>query len=99
MPVEIKHDGGSLVVSLEGDLDFSIRDGFESEIRRILTQARDVVLDMGRVRFVDSSGVAAILAVCEDAAGAGVTLRIRNVDPDLMEIFELIGVKSVLPFE
>jgi anti-sigma B factor antagonist len=99
MHVDITQDGNRIVISLEGDLDFTTRDGFESEVRRILHQAPDIVLDLGRVRFIDSSGVAAILSSCEDASLAGNSVRIRNVAPDLMEIFELIGVHQVLPFE
>lgn len=99
MQVDIKQDGRNLVISLEGDLDFTTREGVESEVRRILLQGNDIALDLGRVRFIDSSGVALILSLCEDAELAGVTMRIRSVAPDLMEIFELIGVKNVLSFE
>jgi anti-sigma B factor antagonist len=99
MHINITQDGSQIVISLEGDLDFTTRDGFESEMRRILHQASDIVLDLGRVRFIDSSGVAAILACCEDASLARIAVRIRNVASDLMEIFELIGVQKVLPFE
>lgn len=99
MHVNFTQEGSRVVISLEGDLDFTTRDGFESELRRIIGRADNIVLDLGRLRFIDSSGVAVLLSSCEDASLAGVAVRIRNVAQDLMEIFEMIGVKSTLPFE
>ncbi len=99
MDVNIQQDGSSVVISVEGDLDFTVREGFESEVRRILSRATDIVLDLGRVRFIDSSGVASLLSLCEDADAVGVKVRIRHVDQELVEILDLIGVTDVLPLE
>lgn len=99
MRMEMTQDGSRIVIALQGDVVFTTRDEFESELRRIMEKAVDMVLDLERVDFIDSSGVAAILAACEDARLAGITFRIKNVAPDLLEIFELIGVKDVLPFD
>lgn len=99
MRVDMTQDGSRIAIALDGDLVFTTRDGFDSELRRVMGQAQEIVLDLERVGFIDSSGVAAILSGYEDACQAGVTIRITNVAQDLLEIFELIGVKDVLPFE
>lgn len=89
--------GDRVLLKLRGDLDYSTREGFETELRRLMMRSRSLEVDCSEMKFVDSSGVASLLACCEDAAAAEITIRLTNMDPDVIYVLDLLGVREVLP--
>jgi anti-sigma B factor antagonist len=50
-----------VLVRLDGEMDVSTAPGLTSEVERACTGAAHVVVDMNRVRFMDSTGLAALI--------------------------------------
>jgi anti-anti-sigma factor len=86
---------GRTVITVAGDLDIATAPGFEAAVRDALA-AGPVVLDLGGLAFMDSSGVRALDALLRD--GAPLTLR-----PELSElvrqVLAMTGLLEALPFE
>lgn len=84
---------------LSGDLDSRAAGEFESLVQRVCTEgAQEVLLDITRLSFLDSSGLGAILRsqkVCgEHRVGFMLTPGSRNVQ----RVFEITGMVDELPF-
>jgi anti-anti-sigma factor len=56
-----------------------------------------VVLDLGAVTFLDSSGVALLLGIWRRAGQEGWELSIANTPPAALGVLELCGLLDVLP--
>jgi anti-anti-sigma factor len=52
----------------------------------------DLILDMGEVAFIDSSGVRALFRVAEELRPGH--LRIRNLSPHVRSVLELRGIAA-----
>jgi len=52
--------------------------------------------DLGRLEYVDSSGLAALLQLCRDARNRSGTVWFYNVTPAVVNIFELTNLRRVL---
>jgi anti-sigma B factor antagonist len=84
---------------LSGDLDSRSAGEFESLVRGVCTEgAQEILIDITRLSFLDSSGLGAILRsqkICgEHRVGFMLTPGNRNVQ----RVFEITGMVDELPF-
>lgn len=85
------------VVQLRGRLDLLVA----AEVKQRLAQAvsegfRLLVVDMGEVSFVDSSGLGALIGGLKAARLAGGDLRLANLGAQAQVILELTTLNRVL---
>ena len=85
--------GGTSVVSLSGMLDMSSADTFRDALLGQLHEgASRTVVDFTGVRFVDSSGLNALVTVDKRYRATGVELWLVIDDPKLLRLFEITGL-------
>lgn len=60
---------------------------------------RECVLDLGGLRFMDSSGVAVILRTCKRMRALGGRLRVENVQPQPMRVIDASGIGRMIEIE
>jgi anti-anti-sigma factor len=97
---EVTHPGGGdRVLTLAGEVDIeTVRPLTNSLDAVLLDEPARVVVDLTQISFIDSSGVAAVLAALDKAHACGVDLRV--VIPDTCaahRVFQLIGLLDTLP--
>jgi anti-anti-sigma factor len=51
----------------------------------------DVIVDLGDVQFIDSSGLRTLLAATRRAARRNGHLELRSVGPEIIRLFEITG--------
>src|SRR5919112_4034410 len=74
---------GGVDLALSGDLDMSATFALEPVLDRVLADnPRELVLDLGEVAFVDSSGLGLLIATHERAANADVDMAITGAGPE-----------------
>jgi anti-anti-sigma factor len=92
--------GETVVVEASGDLDLSVADTFEDEVRKALSNGTaEVVLDLARVTFIDSTGLRALVRVAEGTRHNGVRLSIRrDLSPPVKRLLDLTCCGDHLAF-
>lgn len=88
-------ESNSEVILLTGDLDMAAVDVFRDRIRGAFSPG-DLIIDLGGVGFMDSSGLSALLVAHVDCEKSGTRLFLRNVPPRLQRLLELAGLNDVL---
>jgi anti-anti-sigma factor len=84
---------------LGGDLDMAARFQAEQALDDLLaTPVEQLVVDLGQVTFVDSTGMGLVLEVHDRARAEGFRLRLLRGPDEVQRVFELAGVADVLPF-
>jgi anti-sigma B factor antagonist len=84
---------------LGGDLDMAARFQAEQALDDLLaTPLEQLVVDLGEVTFVDSTGMGLVLEVNDRARAEGFRLRLLRGPDEVQRVFELAGVADVLPF-
>ena len=85
-------------LDLAGDLDMSATFALEPVLDRLIAaNPREIVLDLGNVGFVDSSGLGLLVATHERAARADVDMAITGAGPEIQRVFAIAGLDGVLP--
>ena len=89
-------DARLLVEVEETRLDAAVSTAFKDAMRRIVTASPGlpVVLDLGRVDFMDSSGLGALIAVLK-AMPQGRALELLNPRPNVERVLRLTRMDSV----
>ena len=98
MTITKKQDGSNLTIVLEGRLDTSTSPQLENELRSGLNGVTSLVFDLDQLAYVSSAGLRVLLSAQKTMARQG-DMLIRNVKPEIMEIFEVTGFVDILTIE
>lgn len=89
--------GNVEIVSLSGSLDASVAVQVRKELKDVFDGGRSlVVIDLGEVSFIDSSGLSVLVSALKTARGAGGDVVLSRVGPPVRSILELTRLHRVL---
>ena len=88
----------AVCVSLEGELDLSNVLHVEEEIRRVEKRRPSLVLDLRRLRFIDSTGLRVIVSAHQRARNQGRRLKIVQGGDAVKRLFRLSGLERRFEF-
>lgn len=95
MNLHAEEHGDVQVVTLPGDtLDAGNSRDFKQAVAPLLTPSRPLVLDLSRVRFVDSSGCGALLWCLRRLHAENGRLKLGGVGARVAELFAIIRLDS-----
>lgn len=75
---EIEHLDGMAVLNLEGEIDLDSHAAVTRATLPLTRSGRPIVLDMSRVTFLDSAGIACLLALRNAAIENGTPMIVRD---------------------
>jgi anti-sigma B factor antagonist len=93
-------DNGAVKLVLEGELDLAGAGQMEAHLATVEREApARVVIDLGRLAFIDSTGLRLLLQADARAREHGYELVLRPGAPSVQRVFEVTGALDVLRFE
>lgn len=93
-----KQDGTTLTVALEGRLDTVTSPHLEGELRTAVNGVTELIFDLTGLEYISSAGMRVLLSAQKVMNRQG-KMTIRNVKPEIMEIFEVTGFVDILSIE
>ncbi|MDQ1396001.1 MAG: anti-sigma factor antagonist [Acidimicrobiaceae bacterium] len=94
--VHTVNEGSTTVVLVSGELDAVSGADLRNELAAILEDGSgDIVIDLGEVEFVDSSGLGVLVGGLKRSQQNGRMLRLRNLPAKLDKIFVIAGLSRV----
>lgn len=92
--------GGTARLALRGDFDLTAVDGVTSELHRLEERRpRVIVVDLDRVRFMDSKALEAMVAATFRARERGHRFAMRDAGGVATRVIRLAGVEGLIPAE
>jgi anti-anti-sigma factor len=94
-----EHGGaaGESVMHVHGELDVATAPRLEEALVRPRADGERLVLDFADLRFMDSTGLRALLRGRRAADEGGWELCLRHVPDQVQRLFELAGVRDIVP--
>ncbi len=93
--------GSTLTVYLDGDIDHhnarNIRSRIDTKI--LIQRPAELILDLSRVTFMDSSGLGLILGRYTKAVELGIMFKVANPTPQIRRILDLAGTERLIKIE
>lgn len=84
----------AMEVELEGEIDVQRSQEVRARLREAVEAAAGgaVVADLGKVTFLDSSGLSALISAKRAADATRTSFTVRGVSPQLRRLFEVTGL-------
>ncbi|WP_316607872.1 anti-sigma factor antagonist [uncultured Ruminococcus sp.] len=95
--VDMTYHNGVVTARLGGEIDHHIAPAIRGEIDARCETYRParLVLDFGRVGFMDSSGIGLVMGRYRMISLLGGRLEVVNIPPNLKKIFVLSGLENL----
>jgi anti-sigma B factor antagonist len=95
---EVVDISGWAVVSLFGELDVATAPDMKERLVDLVNEGRSrIVLDLGGVDFLDSTGLGMIVSALKRARTHGGDLRIVCTESRITRLFEITGLDKAIP--
>ena len=97
--VEVVKEGGSVVVTVSGDVDYTHYTELEAVVDHEIARAGepvDLVVDLTDVPYCDSCGMRVLLGTARRVAAAGGRFALRGVQGQPSRALKLTGLDRVL---
>ena len=98
MTVEIKACAEAIAIEVTGRLDTLTAPALEKTINEEIGDARNLILDIEGVSYISSAGLRVLLSTQKKMQKIG-SLKVKNVCPEVMEVFEMTGFADILDIE
>ena len=98
MTINKTKEDSKLTVQVEGRIDTTTAPQLESEIKDEINGITDLVIDLKEVAYVSSAGLRVLLSAQKVMNRQG-NMVIKNVNEEVMEIFEVTGFVDILNIE
>ncbi len=88
----------SATLGLVGRLDTITAPRLEEELKEILSNVTELVLDFEKLEFISSAGLRVLLSAQKVMSRQG-SMRLIHVNEAVMEIFEVTGFSDILTIQ
>jgi anti-sigma B factor antagonist len=86
---------GGTVVTVYGELDMASAPRLRRELERVIDDGAAVTIDLRACGFIDSTGIATLVAAAWRVKERGRVLRIRGVRARIRRTFDLAGLSGL----
>jgi anti-anti-sigma factor len=99
--LDLGAEGTSVIITVSGELDIGTADKLTDLAKSSLLHpnTRKLVLDLHQVTFLDSSGLAALVALRQCAETEGKLFGLRATSPHVFRLLELSGMAKYFAAE
>lgn len=98
MKIEKNASASSLELKLQGRLDTTTAPQLETELKSSISGVTSLVLDFSDLEYISSAGLRVLLSAQKVMHKQG-SMVIRNVNPTVMDVFEVTGFSDFLTIE
>ena len=93
MNITSQKDGNKLYMTLSGRFDTVAAMSFDKDTQSDMEGAAELELDLAKLTYVSSSGLRVMLGLTKKF---GESLTVKNVQPAVMDVFDMTGLSSAL---
>lgn len=95
MKIESREIDGAVVVALTGEVDLQHSPTVRKHLMELMFDRRPVVVDLGAVAYIDSSGIASLIEAYQLARKNGTRFVLAAVSAPAMRVLQLARLDKV----
>jgi anti-anti-sigma factor len=98
LAIEITNAPDAHTIAFSGEIDLLGAPKVEAALKDVPVDSGLIIIDLSGLTFIDSSGLHALAAGQQLCLARGQELKIIPGPPNVQRLFEITGMKDVLPF-
>jgi anti-sigma B factor antagonist len=96
LTIDINRVENVTVVGLSGELDaYTSLELRETVVRLVEEGARDIIIDLEKVDFIDSVGLGTLVGCLKRSAEHGGSISLVCVNPQIQKVFDITGLSKI----
>lgn len=100
MNLQITQTNSTILCTLIGRLDTAASAQFSHDMQPLMDNAdKHVILDCASLEFISSSGLRLFLSLRKQSIAKGGDITIRNLCPEVKQVFTITGFFSLFNFD
>ena len=99
MNITLNRNENELTVVLEGRLDTLTAPELEEQLEPAIEDIEKLIFDFEKLDYISSAGLRVLLSAAKETDSQGGEMIVKNVRPEVMEIFEVTGFADILTIE
>lgn len=96
MTITKANNGDTVVLTVEGRVDTNTSPVLQKAILEAFQSVRNLTLDLGKVQYVSSAGLRALLIGQKTATSKGGIMEVINVQPMVKSVLDTVGFTAIL---
>ena len=97
MKYTIKEEQTYTIIELDGEVDLSCSPDARKQILDCLSQKKNLLVDLDKVSYIDSSGVASLVEGYQTAKKQGLLFGLISVSEAALSVLQLARLDKVFP--
>ena len=98
MTIKIKKNEQQTIIEVAGRLDTITAPTLDKTINEDVADAKNLVLDLKALEYISSAGLRVLLSAQKKMQKIG-SMTVKNVCPEVMDVFEMTGFADILTIE
>lgn len=98
MEILKNQNDSALCLTLQGRLDTTTAPQLEEALHSSLGGVTELTLDLAELKYISSAGLRVLLSAQKTMNKQG-SMKLRHVNSDVMEVFEITGFSDILTIE
>ena len=98
MNIQQTRNGNALTIAPEGRLDTMTAPELEAALKTALEGVEELTFDFEKLDYISSAGLRVLLAAQKTMNRQG-SMKVKNANEIIMEIFEVTGFSDILTIE
>ena len=99
MEITVSANENTTTIAVAGSIDTNTAPQLEGAVNTALETSKSIVFDLAETEYISSAGLRVVLATQKAIAKAAGTFVLRNMQPNVREVFDVTGLSSVLTIE
>ena len=95
MTIEIKKSVAETIIEIAGRLDTITAPALDKTINEDIADTKNLVLDLKSLEYISSAGLRVLLSAQKKMQKIG-SMKVMNVCPEVMDVFEMTGFADIL---
>ena len=98
MTIQQMKNGNALTIALEGRLDTMTAPELEAALKDALPGVEELTFDLEKLEYISSAGLRVLLSAQKTMHRQG-SMKVKNANEIIMEIFDVTGFADILTIE
>ena len=98
MTIEIKKSVDEVIIEIDGRLDTITAPSLEAAINEYIYNTKNLILDFKKLQYISSAGLRVLLGA-QKKKQKDSTMKVKNVNSEIMEVFDMTGFTDILEIE
>ena len=96
MAVKTESKNGLMVCRVDGEIDITCSPELKKIFDKLISQKTPkIVIEMSKVTYVDSSGLATLVGILKNMRSYGGKMRLSNLSPKIKSLFEITKLEKL----